>query len=79
MRLKKLPAGTLLLAGLAVFAYYRYSRLSEEQKNNLRVKLKERRERFYSRYVPRGIKNLFIEKENMFYDDNFGEHSDYSF
>ena len=79
MRFKKFPTGTLLLAGLAAYAYFRYSRMSEEQKDDLIVKLKERGENFYERYVPRRIKNAFAEKENMFYDDNFGEHSDYSF
>jgi hypothetical protein len=36
------PAGGLLLAGLAAFAYYKYSRLSSDEKQDLLNNLKER-------------------------------------
>jgi hypothetical protein len=77
-RFKKVHKRTLILAGLAVFAYYKYSRMSEQQKNNLVVSLKEKSKNFYDKYIPADIKNLFTKKSNMIYDDYFGEHSDYS-
>ena len=79
MRRKKIPKGTLILAGLAAIAYYKYSKLSEEQKDNLINTLKEKGRKFYDQYIPSGIKNLFTKKDNMSYYDDFGEHSDYSF
>ena len=36
------PLGGILLAGLAAFAYYKYSRMSPEQKDSLVGDLKER-------------------------------------
>lgn len=36
------PAGGILLAGLAAFAYYKYSRLTPEEKQDLVGNLKER-------------------------------------
>ena len=76
---KKIPKRTLILAGLAVFVYYKYSRMSEQQKKNLVVSLKKKSKRLYDEYMPADIKNLFTRKESLIYDDNFGEHSDYSF
>jgi len=35
-------AGGLILAGLAAFAYYKYSRLTPEEKHDLASNLKER-------------------------------------
>ena len=79
LRFKKIPKGTLILAGLAAIAYYKYSKLSEEQKDNLIDTLKEKGRKFYDQYIPLGIKNLFAKKDDMSYYDDFGEHSDYSF
>jgi len=41
------PAGGLLLAGLAAFAYYKYSRLSTEEKQDLISNLKERGKKLF--------------------------------
>jgi hypothetical protein len=79
MRFKKLSTGTLVLAGLAAFAYYKYSRMSEKQKNNFIYSLRKKGKKLYECYVPASLKNFFDREENMFYDENFGEHSDYSF
>ena len=79
MRLKKVPKGTLILVGLAALAYYKYSKLSEEQKNNLLVSLKEKIKRIYEEYVPTSVKKLFANEEYFIYDDDFEEHSDYLF
>jgi len=71
--------GTLILAGFAAFVYYRYSRLSEEQKNDLVATLREEGKKFYELLIPACIKNFFTKKAAMSYYDDFGEHSDYSF
>ena len=78
-RLKKIPKRTLILAGLAVFAYYKYSRMSEQQKRNLVSSVKRKSKKFYDEYMPANLRNLFAKKKSIIYDDNFWEHSDYSF
>ena len=55
---KKRPTGTLLLAGLAAWAYYKYSKMSDEQKKNLVGDLKEKGKKFYDEKVPENIKNM---------------------
>jgi hypothetical protein len=79
MRLKKISTGTLILAGLAAFAYYRYCRMSEEQKNNFIYRLREKGKKLSECYIPGSLRNFFVREENMFYDENSGEHSDYYF
>lgn len=44
---KKAGIGGLLLAGAAAFAYYKYSRMSEQEKSNLLGGLKDKGRRFY--------------------------------
>ena len=41
------PAGGLLLAGLAAFAYYKYSKLTTEEKHDLVNNLKERGKKLF--------------------------------
>lgn len=48
----------LLLAGLAAFGYYKYSKMSEEEKNNL----KEKGKKFFDENLG-GLKNMFGQKE----------------
>jgi hypothetical protein len=55
---KKRPTGTLLLAGLAAWAYYKYSKMSDEQKKNLVGGWKEKGKKFYDENVPENIKNM---------------------
>ena len=47
----------LLLAGAAAFAYYRYSKLSEDEKKDLLDKLKSKGKKLYDDYVPGNIKD----------------------
>ncbi|MEO6071436.1 MAG: hypothetical protein ABIN57_10695 [Chitinophagaceae bacterium] len=61
---KKRPTGTLLLAGLAAYAYYKYSKMSDDQKKNIVGDLKEKGKKFYEENVPENIKNLFGSKDN---------------
>ena len=82
MRLKKVPTGMFVLAGLAAFVYYKYSKLSEEERDTLVADLRETGKKLYDQFVPERLKNLFTKKNNMGYDYDdydFGEHSDYSF
>lgn len=52
---------TLLLAGagLAIYAAYKYSKMSELQKNDLMNSLKEKGKKLADKYVPEDIKNKF--------------------
>ncbi len=75
---RRVPKGGLLLAGLAAFAYYRYSKMSEEQKRNLVSGLKEKGKKLYDEFMPTEIKNMLGKKENPVSDNpgsskNYGE------
>jgi hypothetical protein len=54
--------GRLLLAGLAAFAYYKYSRLTQDQKRELADNLKQKGKQLYDRYVPESLKNKIPNK-----------------
>ena len=60
----RFPKAGLLLAGLAAFAYYKYSKLSEEEKRNLVSGLKNKGKKLYDQYVPANLKTA-IEKNMM--------------
>ena len=49
--------GRLLLAGLAAFAYYKYSRLTKDQKRELANNVKQKGRQLYDQYVPENLKN----------------------
>jgi hypothetical protein len=49
--------GRLLLAGLAAFAYYKYSRLTQDQKRELANNVKQKGRQLYDQYVPENLKN----------------------
>jgi hypothetical protein len=51
--------GLIALVGLAAFAAYKYSSMSEEQKKNLADNLKEKGKKLYDDYVPGKMKNMF--------------------
>lgn len=53
----------LLLAGLAAYGYYRYSKMSSAEKEKLVGGLKEKGRRFYDEKVPQNIKDLFGQKQ----------------
>ena len=60
---RKVPKGGILLAGLAAFAYYRYSKMSEEQKRNLVSGIKEKGKKLYDQYMPTEIKSMLGKKD----------------
>ena len=75
----KLPKGGLLLAGLAAFAYYKYSKMSAEDKANLISGLKEKGQKLYEQYAPAEIKDLFAKKAgNDTKADSFDEATVYN-
>ena len=63
----RLPKGGLLLAGLAAFAYYKYSKLSPEDKRNLAGTIKEKGKKLYDQYVPDELKKVFGSKDTGSY------------
>jgi hypothetical protein len=58
MARKGLGTGSLLLAGVAAFAYYKYSQMSEQQRKDLVNNWKERGQKLYDDYVPENVKNM---------------------
>ncbi len=76
---KKMPNGALVLAGLAAFAYYKYNKMSDDEKKNLVGGLKEKGQKLYDQYVPEEIKSMFATKaNNATGNSRFGEGNDYS-
>lgn len=57
------PTLPLLLAGLAAYGYYKYSKMSADEKEKLVGGLKEKGQRFYDEKVPQNIKDLFGQKQ----------------
>lgn len=51
--------GGIILAALAAFAYYKYSKMSEEQKRNLTNNIKEKGKKMYDQYMPNNVKDMF--------------------
>lgn len=54
----------LLLAGLAAYGYYKYSKMSEAEKKNLVSGWKEKGQRFYDEKIPQNVKDMFAKKSN---------------
>ena len=54
--------GTLLLAGAAAFAYYKYSKMSNEEKNKLVNDLKNKGRKFYDENIPQSVKDMVANK-----------------
>ena len=65
--------GKFLLAGLAAFAWYKYSKMSAEEKNKMTSNLKEKGKRVYDQYVPKEVKDMIGNKRtNQTYSENTG-------
>jgi len=67
----KIGTGPLLLAGLAAFAYYKYSKMSEQEKNSMVSGWKEKGQKLYDEYIPENIKNMVNKKSNA---ESNGQH-----
>ncbi len=74
---KKSGTGALVLAGLAAFAYYKYSKMSEEQKRDLVGGLKEKGKKLFDQYMPSQVKDMFGKKENNSFTNNFTDGNTY--
>ena len=57
------PTLPLLLAGLAAYGYYKYSKMSADEKEKLVGGLKEKGRKLYDENVPQNIKDLFGQKQ----------------
>ncbi|HYH16247.1 MAG TPA: hypothetical protein VD794_13555 [Flavisolibacter sp.] len=58
MARRGLGTGSLLLAGVAAFAYYKYSQMSEQQRKDLVNNWKQKGQKLYDDYVPENVKNM---------------------
>ena len=61
MTQKQKISDILVIAGLAAFAYYKYSRLSEEEKRNIVNDIKETGRNIMKEMIPEGIKSFLPE------------------
>ena len=61
MTQKQKISDILVIAGLAAFAYYKYSRLSEEEKRNIANDIKETGRNIMKELIPEGIKSFLPE------------------
>ncbi len=79
---KKIPTGGLLLAGLAAFAYYKYTKMSTEDKDSLIGDLKAKGQKLYDEYMPEQYKSIFSKKADTSgtasANSHFGEGNAYS-
>jgi len=71
-------SGSLLLAGLAAFAYYKYSKMSPAERSNLFETLKAKGKKLVDDFVPAEIKEKFMNQGNAAANSHFGEGSDYT-
>jgi hypothetical protein len=60
---KKIPTGGLVAAGLAAFAYYKYSKMSAEEKEKLTGNIKDQAQKLYDDYMPQQLKDLIDQKK----------------
>ena len=47
----------LVLAGLAAYAYYKYSKLSPDEKRDLTGSIKEKGKKLFNQYVPENVQD----------------------
>ena len=52
---------TLLFAGLAAYAWYKYSQMSTEEKSKLVSNIKDKAKSLFDKYLPEQAKNLFTD------------------
>lgn len=58
MNTNKKSTTPLLVAGLAAFAYYKYKKMSPEEKDNLVGTMKQKGMDLYEKYIPQSIKDV---------------------
>jgi hypothetical protein len=57
--MKNKKTSALILAGVAAFAYYKYSKMSPEEKTEFTQALKEKGSGLLSNFLPGGLGNIF--------------------
>ena len=70
-------SGSLLLAGLAAFAYYKYSKMTPDERRNMFNDLKEKGKKLVNDYVPADIRDKFMKKNNPDTMDNTADNNYY--
>jgi hypothetical protein len=76
--MKKGATGGLLLAGLAAYAYYKYNKMTPEQKEKLVGGIKEKGQKIYDQYVPEEVKKMFGKKKEETAGEHYGEGDAYT-
>ena len=73
-------SGSLLLAGLAAFAYYKFSKMTPDERSRMFTDLKDKGKKLVDQYVPANIKDKFVKKDNpdTTTANHFGEGSAYT-
>ena len=68
---------TLLLAGAAAYAYYKYSKMTPEQRKSLVGNLKQKGKDLMDEYLPGSMKSGFNRGATASHD-RFGDGNDYT-
>ncbi len=77
----KFGTGGLVLAGLAAYAYYKYSKMSQQEKDSMVSNLKDKGQKLYDEYVPENVKDMLKGQQRsatMGAESKFGEGSSYT-
>lgn len=69
--------GKLLLAGLAAYAYYKYTQMSPEERENIGETLKSKGKKLFDEYMPDEIKSIFDKKAGQNSQTAFEETTGY--
>ncbi len=67
------------MAGLAAYALYKYTKMTEEEKQEFVSGLKEKGKKFYDQNIPEEIKSVFAKKSDGLGDDLHGAEDQKSF
>ena len=70
--------GSLLLAGLAAFAYYRYSKMSEQEKHDIVGKIRDSGKKLFDQFMPSNLKNTFASDQAAPTMGNTGEGNNFA-
>lgn len=65
--------GGLVLAGLAAYAFYRYNKMTEQEKRDLVKGVKEKSQKLYDKYAPEEVKKMFDKKNAQPIGAHYGE------
>lgn len=77
MRNNKSSFTTLLLAGAAAYAYYKYSKMTPEERNGFVNNLKQKGRDLFEQYMP-SSKSRGATAGTAAANERFGDGSDYS-